>query len=579
MAFRWTSSIIVAILAGWGGSRPLVLGFRWGFEEEPTPAPRAPPTAKVACGALKGSWEKGVAAFRGIPYGKAPVGQRRFKPSEPAACWEPGSVLEVAKNGPICFQGKGGPGRFQAFKQFVGLAGDEVESEDCLNLNVFAPEKARNLPVFVWIYGGSSVEGHVGWDFYGPLDNIVRRHPCVVVAMNYRLGVLGYLALKELSAVDPRKGSGNAGITDQQLAMRWVQENIHAFGGDPNRVTLIGQSSGGTSILGHLASRSSRGLFHGAISLSASPNITMDRAAKEAQDRALLLPHTPCAGMSESKLLDCLYTADAAELDGALPTSYSEPETDAPIFDYPTTKDGLGSRMHGLVFVDGETISMPVLDALRTGLNDVPLLLQSTQAELDSPNQAALWDVWSRKDFGPFLHKNFDKAYGAEAVEKIRMFYDKYEPAQYGIFALDSDTGLACALRRLAMAAREGFRSPVYWSTVTSMPKSTVALMWDLPFHNWDFMAAVGNWDTFGYTPKESDVAFGERILGDWYQLLTRGDITDRGYAPVQASKASENVIGNEVGETKTSARPNHKHDVCEFWESIGVDQRWWWIN
>ena len=143
--------------------------------------------------------------------------------------------------------GKGGPGRFQAFKQFVGLAGDDVESEDCLNLNVFAPEKARNLPVFVWIYGGSSVEGHVGWDFYGPLDNIVRRHPCIVVAMNYRLGVLGYLALRELSAVDPRKGSGNAGITDQQLAMRWVQENIYAFGGDPNRVTLIGQSSGGTS--------------------------------------------------------------------------------------------------------------------------------------------------------------------------------------------------------------------------------------------------------------------------------------------------------------------------------------------
>ncbi|CAE7530758.1 ACHE [Symbiodinium sp. CCMP2456] len=390
-----------------------------------------------------------------------------------------------------------GPGRFHAFKQFVGLAGDEEESEDCLNLNVFAPEKAKNLPVFVWIYGGSSVEGHVGWDFYGPLDNIVRRHPCIVVAMNYRLGVLGYLALKELSAVDPRKGSGNAGITDQQLAMRWVQENIHAFGGDPNRVTLIGQSSGGTSIwvqvsiLGHLASRSSRGLFHGAISLSASPNITMDRAAKEAQDRALLLPHTPCAGMSESTLLECLYTAD----------------------------------------------------------------------------------------FGPFLHKNFDKAYGAEAVEKIRMFYDKYEPAQYGVFALDSDTGLACALRRFAMAAREGFRSPVYWSTVTSMPNSTVALMWDLPFHNWDFMAAVKNWDTFGYTPKESDVAFGERILGDWYQFLTQGNITDRGYAPVQATKASENVVGNDVGETKTSVRPNHKHDVCEFWESIGVDQRWWWIN
>ncbi|CAE7245446.1 ACHE [Symbiodinium natans] len=585
-SFRWASASLLTFLMGWGGSFPLVhgiRGMRWGFDEEPTKPTRAPPEAHVACGTLKGSWEKDLAAFRGIPYGEAPVGNRRWKPAEPATCWSSDTALDVSKNGPICFQGKGGPSRFHAFEKFLGLAGDEVESEDCLNLNVFAPDGARDLPVFVWIYGGSSVEGHVGWDFYGPLENIVHRHPCIVVAMNYRLGVLGYLALKELSAVDPRKGSGNAGIADQQLALRWVQENIHAFGGDPKRVTLIGQSSGGTSILGHLASHSSRGLFHGAISLSASPNITMDRATKEAQDLALIIPRTPCASVSSSELLECLYTADAAALDAALPTSYSEPSSDAPngewVFDYPTNREGLKSRMNALLFVDGATITMPVLEALRTGLNDVPLLLQSTQAELDSPSKTVLWDVQSHADLAEFLHEKFDRVYGREVAERIRRFYDHYDPPQYGLFALDSDTGLACALRRFAMAARSGFRQPVYWTTVTSKPSSTVAFMWELPFHNWDFMAAVGNWDTFGYTPSEGDVAFGERILDDWFQLLTRGNLTsDRGYVPVQASP-SENVIGSIVGDAETRAQPDHKHEVCTFWESIGVDQRWWWIN
>merc|ERR1712176_160845 len=101
--------------------------------------------------------------------------------------------------------------------------------EDCLNLNVFAPASFQlahkgSLPVFVWIHGGSNMEGSVA--FYGAIDNIVRRTDHVLVAMNYRLNIFGYLSLPELSAVDPRGVSGNYGITDQQLALHWVQENI-----------------------------------------------------------------------------------------------------------------------------------------------------------------------------------------------------------------------------------------------------------------------------------------------------------------------------------------------------------------
>ena len=226
-------------------------------------APLSGPEVQLRCGALHGTWSQGVAAFRGIRYGQAPLREQRFRPARAAAC-QAGDAME---DGNSCLQGGAGA----------------KESEDCLNLNVFLPSKhlrgTAKLPVIVWIYGGSNIMGSV--EFYGPIENLVRQRDCVLVAMNYRLGIFGNLALRELAEVDPRGSSGNLGITDQQLALQWVQQNIAAFGGDPQHVTLLGQSSGGTNILAHLASESSRGLFHVAISLSGSPNITMDRQSKE----------------------------------------------------------------------------------------------------------------------------------------------------------------------------------------------------------------------------------------------------------------------------------------------------------
>jgi len=520
----------------------------------------APPTAFAACGDLQGIWEQNVAAFRGIPYGTPPVGSRRFQPADPAPCWPAGTVFDASKNGNICFQSKGGgPG----------------ESEDCLNLNVFAPAKARNLPVFVWIYGGSNVQGSAISEFYGPIENIVRRHPCVLVAMNYRTGTLGYLALKELSTVDPRGVSGNAGIADQQLALRWVQENIHAFGGDAKRVAIIGQSSGGTNVLGHLASSSSRGLFGSAIALSPSANITMDRATKEAQDAKVILPRTPCANVSKSALLDCLFSVDAGLLDAALDPSYSLFDA---LYDYPTNHQGISSRMSALVFVDGSTITSPLLDALESGLHDVPLLVQSAQAELAVSPAPELENI-SRKNLSSFLHRKFDPSYGPKTTEEIWKLYEHYQPPEYAAYALDSDSGMACGLRRLAMAARSGFRQPVYWTTVTGAPSGIMPQIRQMPFHNWDFLAAVGNFANYGYKPSPRDEAFGERLLDDWFQLLSKGSLTEeRGYRKVQDMQG-QNVIGSTVGSTKTDWHLNHKLEVCTFWESIGVDQRWWWIN
>merc|ERR1712232_922564 len=196
--------------------------------------------------------------------------------------------------------------------------------------------------------------------------------------MNYRLNIFGYLALPELSAVDPRGVSGNYGITDQQLTLRWVQQNIRAFGGNPRQVTIFGHSSGGSNVLAHLASASSKGLFHSAIVISGSANLSMSREAKEAQDQKLILPDISCP--DNTSLLSCLHNMSASELFLAMPESYA---TWAPLFDYPTRHRGIGTVVSALLYVDGVTITHSLQEALRAGLNDVPTLLQGSQAEMD----------------------------------------------------------------------------------------------------------------------------------------------------------------------------------------------------
>ncbi|CAK9082779.1 unnamed protein product [Durusdinium trenchii] len=485
------------------------------------------PSVLLSCGRLSGVQDAGVAAFRGLRYGEAPLGRRRWRPAAPAAC----AAGEATQDGPSCRQG-GGPG----------------ESEDCLNLNVFVPSRLfegtqgapllTSLPVLVWIYGGMNVIGDV--EFYGPIENIVRKRDCVLVAMNYRLGIFGYLALKELATVDPRGSSGNLGITDQQLALHWVQENIAAFGGDPKKVTLMGQSSGGSNVFAHLASLGSRGLFHRAISLSGSPNITMDRETKEDQDRRLILPRTPCANLSGPKLLDCLYTADAMALDRALPKSYQLFDT---LYDYPTTRVGLGASVSALLHVDGVTVSAPVLEALGSGMNDVPLLLQSMQAEMACAPAKVLENLTAR-GLGDFLEEVFSPVYGPQVAHEINATYQHYVPPEYGAYAVDADSASACGLRALAQAAAGSFQSPVYWSTVTAQPSHPVKGQ-RFPFHNWDFIAAS---ETFGaYTPSQKDLSFGARLREDWFQLIWDGEISTSGYRKVQASAPGE-LVGSAQG-------------------------------
>jgi para-nitrobenzyl esterase len=219
----------------------------------------AQPVVKVATGELRGERVEGIDIFRGIPYAQPPVKQLRWRPPVPAKRWK--GVRDATGFGASCHQPPSRPGSIYAPAQ------PPTMSEDCLSLNVWAPATAKKAPVFVWIHGGSLTAGSGSEPIYGGAALAARG--LIVVTLNYRLGVLGYLAHPKLSEESRDGVSGNYGLLDQIEALRWVQKNISAFGGNPENVTVAGESAGALSVMYLMASPPARGLFHKAIAQSA----------------------------------------------------------------------------------------------------------------------------------------------------------------------------------------------------------------------------------------------------------------------------------------------------------------------
>jgi para-nitrobenzyl esterase len=211
---------------------------------------------RTANGVLEGvvSADGKVRTFKGIPYAAPPVGELRWKPPQPAPAWA--GVRKAVDYPPRCMQGRIYPDM---------VFNDKGPSEDCLYLNLWmpaAPEK-RPLPVMVWIYGGGFAAGATS-EPRQDAGNLSKKG-VMVVTMNYRLGVFGFFSHPELTKESRRKASGNYGLLDQVAALEWVKKNIATFGGDPNNVTIFGESAGSFSVSALMASPLSRGLFKRAI--------------------------------------------------------------------------------------------------------------------------------------------------------------------------------------------------------------------------------------------------------------------------------------------------------------------------
>ena len=220
-------------------------------------AAQAGPVVDTPAGRVRGVEQAGLRIFKGLPYAAAPIGWRRWKPPVALKPWQ--GVRDAAAFGPVCVQPKSRPGSIYA-ETYPAM------SEDCLSLNIWAPAKAAKAPVMVWIHGGSLTGGASSETMYD--GAALARQGVILVSINYRLGVLGYLAHPELS----REGqgvSGNYGLLDQVAALHWVKANIAAFGGDPANVTIAGESAGALSVMYLMAAPQARGLFAKAIAQSA----------------------------------------------------------------------------------------------------------------------------------------------------------------------------------------------------------------------------------------------------------------------------------------------------------------------
>ncbi len=269
-------------------------------------------------GDVQGFTQSHVTSFLGIPYAAAPVGDLRFHKSKPHPSWS--ETRDALSYGATCVQ----PHFILASTfptQFYQAFANSTFSEDCLFLNVYKPDTSTvGLPVMVWIHGGGFIMGSA--DFGGLLrgDYVVQQGNVIVVSMNYRLGPFGFLA------IDDPDMDQNVGLLDQVLALEWVRDNIVAFGGDPNKVTIFGESAGSMSVNYQLLSPLSKGLFHQAIMQSGSAGGYLPTTKQQAQlSQYPLAKKVGCPSTEQPDIIKCLQNVPADTLSTAagltIPTS------------------------------------------------------------------------------------------------------------------------------------------------------------------------------------------------------------------------------------------------------------------
>jgi len=299
---------------------------------------------KIANGVVSGAGKQksGVRIFRGIPYAAPPVGALRWKP--PAAPQNWAGVRDAVNFAPRCMQQP-------VFSDMVFRSSGM--SEDCLYLNVWTPAAGKNekMPVLVYFYGGGFIAGDGSEPRYD--GESMAAKGIVVVTMSYRLGVYGFFAHRELAKESPQKASGNYGLLDQAAALRWTSENIAAFGGDPQKITIAGESAGSFSVSAQMASTLSKGLIRGAIGESGSvfspPSAPRVVPLEEAEEKG-----TKFAASLQADSLEKLRALSTEQI--------QEATKDARKFQFPLTVDGYFlTESPAKTYAEGRQARVPLL--------------------------------------------------------------------------------------------------------------------------------------------------------------------------------------------------------------------------
>ena len=310
---------------------------------------------RTSQGAVRGRMADGVATFKGIPYAAPPFGEYRFQPPQKAAPWD--GVRDVLNYGPTVVK----PVYFAPFDAL--LPEPVIEGTDCLNLNIWTPDGEKaGLPVMVWIHGGAFTNGTGAIPTYD--GSRFARDGVVCVTLNYRLGVDGFLFLGD--------GNANLGLLDQVAALTWVQENIAAFGGNPNNVTVFGESAGGMSVSALLSMPRAKGLFHRAIAQSGAGHYAIAPATAQSIGLALAekLAVAPTLSAIAAVPLDRLVEAQMA--------------LSADIFDHPDPVLWGEVALNLMPFepvIDGDVLPARPIDRIMSGAGAEVDVMVGTNAE------------------------------------------------------------------------------------------------------------------------------------------------------------------------------------------------------
>ncbi len=448
-------------------------------------------------GQVIGLREGAIAEFRGIPYAEAPSGALRFRPPQPRAAWS--QPVDATQFGSACPQS--------------ARLGTPSVNEDCLSLNVYAPLFGQERqPVLVFIHGGSFNAGSGGVAANGPDyrgNDIAAQSGAIVVTINYRLSILGFLAARALDAENAQGVSSNYGLLDQQEALRWVQRNIARFGGNPGNVTIFGESAGGISVLYHLVSPGSAGLFQRAIIESSNDGASLPLSTAETLEQPVVAA-LGCGGESPTDVAACLR---------ALPVETI-----------------VNSGLNVGPIIDGVTVpGQPRSLIAAERFNKVPLIIGTNRNEgtyFIALAANAAGRALTAVDYDAVIRTNFG-AVAAVAIEAAYPLTAYPSPAQ-ALAAIQTDSFFACpsdAVRR-ALAPQVSVWGYEFAASNPvqnfPLPLAPADLALD-DSHSTELAYVFGHDRRGNRLPKRADRVLSAQMIDYWTNLASRGDPNTKG--------------------------------------------------